>query len=100
MKSTSSYRQPLKSCMVPGAKPSLALRGRVMCLFIPAGWLCVERVLRGMLVYGTRQAVLLKGLVAAANYEELMGCYVASSKDGVAPPKMAEASNYINGEVE
>ena len=30
--------------------------------FILAGWLCVERVLRGMLVYGARQAVFLKGL--------------------------------------
>ena len=53
-----------------------------------------------MLVYGARQAVFLKGSVDAANYEELMGCYVASSKDGVAPPKMAEALNYINDDVE
>ena len=60
----------------------------------------MERVLRGMLVRGIRQAVLLKGSVDATNYEELTGCYVASSKDSVAPPKMAEALNYIRGDVE
>ena len=49
-------------------------------VFVPAGWIVLEHVQRGVLIYGVRKSWLLESNGGARDYEELIGAYKDSEK--------------------
>ena len=56
-------------------------------LFVQPGWLLIEQVISGVLVYGFRRSCILASTKAAENYESLIGL---ASVDGKETTKMKE----------
>ena len=71
-----------------GAKPFYAVQSSNTMLFVPVGFIALEKCTKGVLVYGLRRTCVIREASAVANYEELMGTYVC---DGRSTDKMKVA---------
>ena len=92
--SASINTRPLIKLVLP---LKLALYGRLFEVSLIAfGWLVVEAVVRGVLVYGIRKSFLLKGARHGASYEHYMGLHDSEG----AHAKMQEALDLIQDETE
>lgn len=78
LKELKSHGCPIKYVM---QKPS-------QCLYMPPGYIAVEHCIKGVLVYGARQTVLIRSSLSFDNYEALISVLAAS---GRAVQRMEEA---------
>jgi hypothetical protein len=75
-----------------GCTPILVEQKADSILYVPVGYVTVEQVMSGVLIYGLRRTVIVSHIDAVANYEELIGLHVNEEKN---PTKMKEALDFM-----
>eukprot|EP00435_Cladocopium_sp_Y103_P027036 s3755_g6.t1 len=72
--------EDLVNCKKHGLKAVSCVQKANEAIFVPAGWICCEQCTQGMLIYGLRCTLLLRGEAAQASYETLVGLHSAAGK--------------------
>ena len=64
-----------------GMQLRFVVQSAMETVYVPTGWLCVEQVTRGVLVYGLRASLMLKGFAAHRNYEAMIGLHMLAGSN-------------------
>ena len=70
----------LKSWIAAGVKIMTAVQDATQAMYIPPGWICVERCVRGVLVYGARHSFFVRTQAAKASFDQFMGLSGANTE--------------------
>ena len=61
-------------------------------LYVPPGWIVVEKVVEGVLIYGIRKVLFIRGCDAVASYQAAIEVHRASGRN---VSKMEQAVKYM-----
>ena len=61
-------------------------------MYLPAGWIAIEVVTKGVLVYGVRKSLMIRSAEHLASYNVLMSLYSLAGKN---TDKMTLAASHL-----
>ena len=88
---------PLEKCRDAGCLFYVGTQHKTEVIYAPPAWICIERVVAGLLIYGVRQAVIWNHTACASSYEELIGI-MANTSGVTSTEKMREVLAWMRPE--